>query len=113
LEAERIFGASPKCSSNERARTGPTPSIMFNAMNASRESIRFDSDWRAMRQGLFLESLHFTLSPGKKFVNISGSCLSYFWPDKKNAAKNQNVDRAARRRFIQRRGVRDLVHRVA
>jgi len=40
LEAERILGASPKCSSSERARTGPTPSIMFNAMNASRESMR-------------------------------------------------------------------------
>src|ERR1035437_175176 len=24
----------------------------------------------------------FTLSPGKKIVNISGLCLSYFWPDK-------------------------------
>src|ERR1035437_3338256 len=24
----------------------------------------------------------FTLSPGKKIVNISGPCLSYFWPDK-------------------------------
>src|SRR5450759_4228746 len=24
----------------------------------------------------------FALSPGKKIVNISGPCLSYFWPDK-------------------------------
>jgi hypothetical protein len=39
LEAARIFGASPKCSSNCRTRTGPTCSIMFSATNASRESM--------------------------------------------------------------------------
>ncbi len=39
LEALRMAGASPKCSSNCRTRTGPTCSIMFSATNASRESI--------------------------------------------------------------------------
>src|ERR1035437_3333778 len=53
LEAARIFGASPKCSSSERARTGPTPSIKFRAMNASRESMRFDNGWQTRRQELF------------------------------------------------------------
>ena len=35
-----MAGASPKCSSNWRTRTGPTRSIMFRAMNASLDSMR-------------------------------------------------------------------------
>ena len=53
FEADRILGASPKYSSSERARTGPMPSMRFNAMNASRESMRFDSGFRVSRQELF------------------------------------------------------------
>ena len=33
------------------------------------------------------DKLLFSLSPDKKIVNISGSCLSYFWPDKKMLVK--------------------------
>ena len=39
-EAREDGGASPKCSSNCRTRTGPTCSIKFNATSASLESMR-------------------------------------------------------------------------
>src|ERR1051325_4809245 len=39
FDARRMAGASPKCSSNCRARTGPTCSIRFSATRASRASI--------------------------------------------------------------------------
>jgi len=55
-EADRILGASPKCSSSERTRTGPTPSMRFRAMNASLESIRVDTANRARRQVKFFRS---------------------------------------------------------
>jgi len=48
------FGRLPKNSSSDRARTGPTPSIMFNATSASRESMWFDSGSAARGQGCFL-----------------------------------------------------------
>jgi hypothetical protein len=50
-------GASPKCSSKDRARTDPTPSIRFKAMNASREFMRVDNGSPAARQELFQEIL--------------------------------------------------------
>ena len=42
LEAFRMEGASPKCSSSCRTRTGPTCSIILSATNASRESMRVE-----------------------------------------------------------------------